>query len=611
MSTGLIGRSLGKTRIESVIGYGGMAAVYLGYQEDLGRQVAIKILEHTPQLNDDLVARFKREARTIAGLQHPHILPLHDYGEDDGLLYLVFPYVRGGSLGDVVKTGALDRTRIEAILRQASAALDYAHRQGVLHRDIKPNNILLDGEGNAVLADFGIARLMEDVTGAEALTHSGGIIGTPAYMSPEQAEGQPLDGRSDLYSLAIVVYELLAGHRPFHAETPVSLLMKQVNEPPPPLPRSPAINLVLQRALAKTPDDRYPTAIAFAAAFSQALQEETQATELIPATHDFLPSQVPVEPPTTKPYAQPAPARLDQRLALIALAVLIVLSIVGLVVTGGTPAAVLAPTATESPTATQEPSQRPAPSATTAPSATAAPSATSAPSETSAASAATAPVAIAADLPQKERIGGYDMVLVPPGCFAMGDQGDGGRQCLDEPYWIDRTEVTNGRYGNHGEWTGDARPRESVTWAEASEFCAARGGRLPTEREWEYAARGPDSRIYPWGDRFDAALVVSSDRRANTEGPAPVGSLPDGASWVGALDMSGNLWEWTRTLYRDYPYAADDGREDPDAEGERVIRGGSYLADDGYLRTSNRAGYDPDIRLGDVGFRCVLPVEEA
>ncbi|MCA9904934.1 MAG: serine/threonine protein kinase, partial [Anaerolineae bacterium] len=225
MSSALIGKHLGKTRIESMIGRGGMAAVYLGVQDDLGRQVAVKILEPTPHIDNELVTRFQREARTLAALQHPHILPLHDYGEDEGLLYLVFPYVRGGSLGDALKLGALNQARIGAILRQVASALDYAHRQGVLHRDIKPNNILLDGEGNAVLADFGIARLMQDVTGADRLTHSGGIIGTPAYMSPEQAEGQPLDGRSDLYSLAIVVYELLAGHRPFQAETPVSLLL--------------------------------------------------------------------------------------------------------------------------------------------------------------------------------------------------------------------------------------------------------------------------------------------------------------------------------------------------------------------------------------------------
>jgi len=563
----MIGKSLGKARIESVIGRGGMAAVYLGYQEDLGRQVAIKVLEHGPDLDGDLVARFKREARTIAGLQHPHILPLHDYGEDAGLLYLIFPYVRGGSLSDALKTGALDHTRIDAILRQVASALDYAHRQGVLHRDIKPNNILIDGEGHAVLADFGIARLMEDATGAEALTHSGGIIGTPAYMSPEQAEGQPLDGRSDLYSLAIVVYELLAGHRPFQAETPVSLLLKQVNEPPPPLPQSAAINLVLQRALAKAPDDRYPTASAFAQAFSQAIQEKTQTTEVLKTLSDFLPSQVPAEPPTTAPYKQPA--RMDQRWSLVALAVLVVLAIVALAANqGGAPVA-------------------------------APPSATSAASE------------VAANLPQIERFGGYEMVLVPPGCFAMGDQGDGGRQCLDAAYWIDRTEVTNARYGSHGEWTGDDRPRESVTWEEARDFCAGRGGRLPTEREWAYAARGPDSRIFPWGDTFDSDRLVSAESRANTEGTAPVGSRPDGASWVGALDLSGNVWEWTSTLYRDYPYIADDGREDPDAPGERVVRGGSYLAEDGFLRSANRAGFDPTTKLGDVGFRCVLPDDEA
>ena len=570
MSTAFVGRSLGKTRIESVIGRGGMAAVYLGYQEELDRRVAIKVLEHASHLDSELVTRFKREARTIARLQHPHILPLHDYGEDDGLLYLIFPYVTGGSLGDALKTGAFDPARIDTILRQVASALDYAHRQGVLHRDIKPNNILIDGEGHAVLADFGIARLMQDVTGADPLTSSGGIIGTPAYMSPEQAEGQTLDGRSDQYSLAIVVYELMAGHRPFKAETPVSLLMKQVNEPPPPLRNSTAINLVLQRALAKTPDDRYQTTTAFAEAFSGALQEETMATEVLKTDREFASAEPPpanldsasAEPPTTAPYKQPV--RMDQRVSLAALGVLVVLAIVALLASspGGVPAAALAPSAT--------------------------PAQADVPPET----------------PVIQSVDGYEMALVPPGCFAMGDAGDGGRQCLEESFWIDRVEVTNARYGSHGEWTGDERPRESVTWFEARDFCAARGGRLPTEREWEYAARGQESLIYPWGDTFDAARAVSSAGRANTQGPAPVGSRPDGASWVGALDMSGNVWEWTSTLYRDYPYA-DDGREDPAIAGERVVRGGSYLAGDGFLRAANRAGFAPDMKYGDMGFRCV------
>ncbi|MCL4251273.1 MAG: SUMF1/EgtB/PvdO family nonheme iron enzyme [Anaerolineae bacterium] len=580
MSSALIGKNLGKTRVESVIGHGGMAAVYLGFQEDLGRQVAIKVLEHTPHIDNELVARFKREARTIAGLQHPHILPLHDYGENEGLLYLVFPYVRGGSLGDALKTGALSQVRIEAILRQVASALDYAHRQGVLHRDIKPNNILLDGEGNAVLADFGIARLMQDVTGTDPLTHSGGIIGTPAYMSPEQAEGQPLDGRSDLYSLAIVVYELLAGHRPFQAETPVSLLMKQVNEPPPLLPYSPAINRVMQQALAKSPDDRYPTATAFAEAFSAALQEETLATEVIKTVSDYLPSQVPGEPPTTASYKPPA--RMDQRLSLGALAVLVIATIVALATTnsGGTPAVAIVLTGTIDPSAAPALAEMPTHVADEA----------------------------AAGLPQMQDFDGYEMVLVPPGCFMMGDQGDGGEQCVDAPFWIDRFEVTNAQYGSHGEWTGDQRPRESVTWFEARDFCEARGGRLPSEREWEYAARGPDSLEYPWGAAFSQKLVVSAETRASGEGPAPVGSIPDGASWVGALDMSGNVWEWTNSLYRDYPYA-DDGRESRTDSGDRVIRGGSYLANDGYVRSANRAGFDPALRWGDVGFRCVRAAE--
>lgn len=276
MSTSLIGQSLGKIQIRELLGRGGMATVYKGYQSDIDRYVAIKVLTPIPEMDVAFVERFKLEARTIARLQHPHILPLYDYGDDKGLLYLVTAYISGGSLADRLIHGPMPLPTISRILREVASALDYAHRQGIVHRDIKPGNILLSDEGYALLADFGIVKLLESTNTTANLTNPSGVVGTPAYMSPEQANGQEIDGRNDIYALGVVLYEMITGRQPFQAETPVQLLLKHLTEPPPYVRDfnhdvPPAIDIVLQRALAKDPDDRYQTATAFAEAFSQAI----------------------------------------------------------------------------------------------------------------------------------------------------------------------------------------------------------------------------------------------------------------------------------------------------------------------------------------------------
>ncbi len=211
---------------------------------------------------------------------------------------------------------------------------------------------------------------------------------------------------------------------------------------------------------------------------------------------------------------------------------------------------------------------------------------------------------------------GVEMVLVPPGCFLLGsdseeaddDEQPVNEQCFDAPFWIDRTEVANAAFGSEGLFDGGERPRDSVRLAEVVSFCAERGSRLPTEAEWEYAARGPSNREYPWGNEFNADLVVFAG--SSRQQSAAVGSRPDGASWVGALDMVGNLWEWTSTIYAPneypYPYQADDGREDSaDLTSPRVIRGGSWSNGDVWMRASVRKGKHPSADwYGYVGFRC-------
>ncbi len=212
--------------------------------------------------------------------------------------------------------------------------------------------------------------------------------------------------------------------------------------------------------------------------------------------------------------------------------------------------------------------------------------------------------------PVIEEHGGAEMVRVPPGCFTMGH--DAGRRderpehevCFDEPFWIDRYEVTNTLFGSEGAFPGANRPRENLTWYEARHFCADRGMRLPSEAEWEYAARGPDSLIYPWGNEMDETMLVF-DRNNNTQS-VDVGTYPEGASWVGAMDMAGNVWEWTNSVYAAYPYDPDDGRETLDnVDGTRVYRGGVASYIDFGVSAAKRFRADPEHRDWFIGFRCV------
>jgi hypothetical protein len=203
---------------------------------------------------------------------------------------------------------------------------------------------------------------------------------------------------------------------------------------------------------------------------------------------------------------------------------------------------------------------------------------------------------------------GVQMVVVPAGCFMMGENGEGGQQCFNEPFLIDVYEVTNQQYGSEGDFSGDNRPRDSLTWFEARDFCLSRDTRLPTEAEWEYAARGPDGLIYPWGNNFAADNVVFGDN--SDEQSAEVGSKPEGISWVGAMDMSGNLREWTSSIYQDYPYDPDDGREnDSDDTSARVLRGGAWFNNEFEVSAAWRAGDPPAAgAFNHFGFRCAVTI---
>jgi len=275
----LAGMTLGKYRLVEKIGQGGMAQVYRAYQPDLDRYVAIKVLH--PHLTDDenFAARFRREARAVAGLEHPNIVRVYDFDADGELAFLVMEHLEGRTLKALLRDlecrdERMDLQEVGRIVGVLAEALNHAHRQGLVHRDVKPANVLITAGDRPVLTDFGIARMVE---GATAITESSGALGTPAYMSPEQGQGESGDARSDIYALGVLLYQLCTGQIPFDADTPYAVILKHITAPLP-SPRSinpdlaEAVERVILKALAKSPDDRYQTAGEMGRALRSALE---------------------------------------------------------------------------------------------------------------------------------------------------------------------------------------------------------------------------------------------------------------------------------------------------------------------------------------------------
>jgi serine/threonine protein kinase len=715
----MIGKTLGKYRIEEQIGAGGMATVFKAYDISTRRYVAVKVLPPQFATDPDLRERFRTESQAIALLEHPHILPIYNAyipekpGGDD-ITYMVMRYFEHGSLADRIKAGSLPFEDIRRILTQTASALDYAHRRGILHRDIKPSNILLDDKGNVYLADFGIAKVMDSPT---PFTKSGVMMGTPPYMSPEQYQNSKNIGHAtDQYALGITVYEMVTGSVPFHDDNPFALGMRHLNEEPPSprqfrpdLPES--AEEVILKSLAKQPTDRYPSCSAFADDFDKAFSRQPARKSPVPISNIDLNSRTVIPDskpqllaPTTGGMGTDTLNRIRKTvmrptglgLPLWALVFFGISVIGGLVLlsnsTGGFAFMAAAPTGTSTPTlrltSTVTPTITPTPSATTSPTLTASatPSATNTetftptPTDTATVTVTHTPTATNTDTPTQmatntpsstptetpsatptatdtptatatltntptntatatataippgfagnpiiensqwqpvvKTFDKIEMMLVPAGCFMMGSF-DGRpneippqNQCFDRPFWIDRTEVTNAQYGSHGYWDGPNRPREQVSWFEARTFCSSRGGHLPREAEWEYAARGPSHLIYPWGDTFDGNnLTYGTNSSGQTEN---VGFRAGGVSWVGAMDMSGNVYEWTNSLNVPYPYNADDEHENStDATSDRIMRGGSWMNSGSRdLRGALRVGQAPDATVRSTGFRCARSYSE-
>lgn len=791
-SQDLTGHTLGQYELRELLGRGGMGAVYRAYQRTLKRAVAVKVLPAALAADADFVARFTREAETAASLEHPHIIPVYDYGVESGTSYIVMRLLSGGTLADRMAQREASGAplpspgEIARLLSQLASAFDYAHQQGVIHRDIKPSNIMFDTHGNAFLVDFGIAKLLEHTS---ALTATGAVLGTPLYMAPEQWRAEQPVPATDQYALGVTIYQLLTGQVPFQAPTPYGLMHKHLHETPTPphvlrphLP--PSLAASLERALAKSPGERFPSVTAFAQTFERAAAGEAgEDTQFLTRPLEGRPPVL-VSTPSPPPSAAFVPSAAQEagrppgrgRTPLVwgaVIVLVIALAAAGVLFLGGggeekAPSATPSPTqiaaaptetptraggltilstdtptvppatatATPSPTAsaTATPSPTPTPSATLTPSHTPEPTATFTPTATDTATpdfAATTEALVAERLTQTAQswtstptptdtatpdfaatveamaiaamtataaawtdtptptdtptatltpaptatpsatptpiptdtppptagpvifppppgatplpvgsantawvpvVGDYRgmaLVGVPPGCFMMGsDEGDADekpvrRICLSA-YWIGQTEVTNAQYAACVSAGACAPPRDRtafdnpaladhpvtwVSWFDAAAFAEWIGAALPTGAQWEFAARGPQSWTYPWGN--DPPVCALANLERCTSGTSPVGAYPAGASWVGALDLAGNAWEWVADYYgRDYYATLTDGTLDPLGPpfGDmHNVRGSSWENEVRYARAYYQGGNYPDYAINVLGFRIAVP----
>jgi serine/threonine-protein kinase len=581
----------------------------------IGDAVAIKVL-HAEQVADPQAAeRFRREAQAAARLKHPNAVSIYDFGVSEvGLVYLVMELVEGQSLRDILKQqGPLTPPAAAEVMTQACAALDEAHRQNVVHRDIKPDNIIVAAAPTGLkvkVLDFGIAKLRDLSATASNLTQAGSVMGTPHYMSPEQCLGEELDSRSDIYSLGVVLYEMLAGVAPFNSPTSTAVIIQHVNQPPPPLRTinvsiSSPVEAVVLHAMEKRREARPQTAGALAqelvaAVGGRAIAPQPQVSaHLSPGISGSLGSASPasgmeptmvIKTPVSGSIAQvsglgfpsgsmPTETQRKGRGLLMAALGLLVLALGG----GGVVWFLRSPVDRESPAKPVETTGGPQ-----------------------------APPG---------------MAYVPGGELAMGNT-DGTEAerpqhlVVVRPFFIDTVEVTCEDYQRFvlakgysppATWLGQRfpqgsarRPVTGVTWDDATSYAAWIGKRLPTEEEWEFAARGTDGRRYPWGGEWKTGFSNADSTAIGHM--SDVGAYSAGASPFGVLDLVGNAWEWTSSDLTAYPGGQLPSDRMP---GElKVIRGGCWRSDMTQATATFRIGWPArgHDEYDDTGFRCAKDV---
>jgi formylglycine-generating enzyme required for sulfatase activity/tRNA A-37 threonylcarbamoyl transferase component Bud32 len=656
----LTGQSIGRYHIIEQLGEGGMATVYKAYDSRLERDVAIKVIrvdQFAPAILERVMKRFEREAKALGRLTHPNIVHVNDYGEYEGIPYLVMDYLPGGTLKQHLDKPLTWQEAVHLLVPIAQA-LEYAHEQNIVHRDIKPSNILLTVKGQPMLTDFGIAKILESEQ-TTALTGTGMGVGTPEYMAPEQWTGQagPL---SDLYSLGVVLYELVTGRKPFTADTPAAIMLKQANDPlprprqfAPDLPE--AVEKVLFKALAKRPEDRYQSMHEFIAALEQGTGGQTieaggrqdgrsrvENGQTLLAGGPGRQEEKGTRMVPVPPQAGQSPNKWRRWVVIGGILVLACIVLAGLgislLILGQRGLGPLARLPTVTATSTQTFTRKETPMSGEPPALIE----TSAPTQSP---------TLAPGSPRVRQSDGSVMIYVPAGSFNMGQTAE---QALGEcqkffndcqlnwfadeqpphsvsleAYWIDRIEVTNSAYAQcvsagaclppasvssktRSSYYGNPQfadyPVINVEWEQAKGYCEWAGGRLPTEAEWENAARGTDGRTYPWGNASPTCFLVNFGEPKMCMGDTSrVGSYPDGASVYGLLDMAGNVSEWVYDWYSDATYTqpSQGNPTGPIAGDERVLRGGAWNLNPNFLRTTNRDHQVPAARNDHIGFRCV------
>jgi eukaryotic-like serine/threonine-protein kinase len=579
----------------------------------------IRTEEFAPVILDRILKRFEREAKSLARLDHANIMAVYDFGEYQGVPFLVMQYLPGGTLKQQMGK-PVPYQQAAQLLAPIARALEYAHSMGVVHRDVKPGNILMTANGEPMLTDFGIAQLLDTEEG-QTLTGTGMGVGTPEYMAPEQWVGKA-EPASDQYALGVVFYELVTGRKPYRADTPGELMLKQATETlPDPSQYAPglpkAVRQVIYTALAKKPGERFPSMGEMAAALEKLAGVAVQlkgghvpVVQPAPAPNkNVTPASIPRLNPVLNEDKETSDSyQIDSSLGgkdssghrIRSKRWLVLAS----VVLGAALLALLLFFLSKPINGVYN--------------------------------------LFASHLQRKvsER-DGMTLIYIPSGEFLMGSTDDDSKANVNEKpqhtvfldaYWIDLTEVTNAMYARcvssgackkpfdygsttRSDYYGNSiyvdYPVVNVDWSMAGDYCSWAGRSLPTEAQWEKAARGTDGRIYPWGSGIDCQKANYKGGEADTYclgDTNKVGSYPAGASPYGVLDMAGNVWEWVadsynETYYLNQPKTNPTG---PTSGRNRILRGGSWNYFDDDVRTANRFMYDPSHRNNFIGFRCAL-----